>query len=65
MLREDTNGQFRNGMSQRLVLAEKLQALTDENLYLERHLAAMVLNNRMLQSLRSRSKASNFKMVQN
>jgi hypothetical protein len=65
MLRENRNGQFRDEMSQRLVFSKKLQALTDENLYLERHLAAMVLDNRMLQSLRSRSKASNFKMVQN
>lgn len=54
MLRESRNGQFRAEMSETLDFAQRLQALTDENLYLERHLAAMVTSNRVLQSMRSR-----------
>ena len=54
MLHDDRGQQLRDGMSEALGLAQKLQWLTDENVYLERHLAAMVLNNRALQSMRSR-----------
>ena len=53
-VRDDRGQQLRDGMSEALGLAQKLQLLTDENLYLEQHLAAMVLNNRVLQSMRSR-----------
>ena len=56
MLCDDRGRQLRAGMSEALGLAQKLQALTDENVYLERHLATMVLNNRVLQSMRSRKK---------
>ena len=54
ILCDDRSWQLRAGMSEALGLAQKLQALTDENLYLERHLASMVTSNRVLQSMRSR-----------
>ena len=38
----------------------KLQALKQENFYLEEHLAAMVLNNRALQSIRSKKHGFKF-----
>ena len=60
LLRDDKGWQLRAGMSEALGLVQKLQALTDENLYLERHLAAMVLNNRMLESMRSRKSSFKF-----
>jgi hypothetical protein len=62
MLREDRNQQSWAGMSKTFGFAQKLQALLDENMHLERHLAALVLNNRALQSMRSRSQASNGKI---
>ena len=54
VLHDDRGRQLRDAMLEALGLAQKLQWLTDENLYLEQHLAAMVLNNRALQSMRSR-----------
>ena len=54
MVRDDRGRQLRGGISEALGLAQQLQVLTDENVYLERHLAAMVQNNRVLQSMRSR-----------
>jgi len=47
-------GGLRGGMLEALGLAQKLQWLTDEILFLEQHLAAMMLNNRALQSKRLR-----------
>ena len=58
--RDDRGQQLRDGMSEALGLAQKLQWLTDENLYLEQHLAAMVPNNRGLQSMRSRKPGFKF-----
>ena len=54
MLRDDRGRQLRGGMLEALDLAQKLQWLTDEILFLEQHLAAMMLNNRALQSKRLR-----------
>jgi len=54
MLREERGQQSRVGMSGTIERAQKLQALKDANLHLEQHLSAMVLNNRVLQSMRSR-----------
>jgi hypothetical protein len=51
---DDRGRQLKAGMSEALGLAQKLQALTDENVYLERHLAVMVQGNRLLQSIRAR-----------
>ncbi len=48
------SGQLEGGVLGALGLAQRLQALTDENLYLEQRLEAMVMNNRALQSMRSR-----------
>jgi regulator of replication initiation timing len=62
MLSEDENQQLGVGMSETFGLAQKLQALLDENMHLEQHLADMVLRNRVLQSMRSRSQASNGKI---
>ena len=56
---DDRGRQLKTGMSEALGLAQKVQALTDESGYLERHLAAMVLNNRALQYMCS--KKSSFK----
>ncbi len=44
--RVETEGTFRRAL--------RLQALKQENLHLEQHLAAMVLSNRALQSIRSK-----------
>jgi hypothetical protein len=52
-------------MSETLELEQKLRALTDENLYLERRLEVMMISNRALQTIRSRGQAENFKMVRN
>ena len=54
LLREDIGGQPKSGVLGAFSCALKLQMLMDENVHLEQHLAAMVLNNRMLQSMRSR-----------
>ena len=43
-----------------LGLAQKLRALTDENTYLERHLAVMMRNNQRLQSMSSKINNLNF-----
>jgi hypothetical protein len=60
MLHEVTNGQSRVGASETISLAQKLQALTDENSNLERRLQALVMNNRALQSMRSRKLSFKF-----
>ena len=52
-------GQYGVGMLGAFSLALKLQALKDENLHLEEHLAAMVLNNRVLQSMLQKNPVSN------
>ncbi len=50
-LSEDRSGDCRVGMSGSLSRAQKLQALKDENFYLEQRLAAMALHNQMLKSM--------------
>jgi hypothetical protein len=60
MLREDRSQQSLVEMSGTIERAQKLQALKDENSYLEQHLAAMVLDNRVLQSIRSKKASFKF-----
>jgi len=57
---EDRSGQYKVGMLGAFSRALKLQMLMDENLYLEQRLVAMVLNNRALQSMRSRKPSFKF-----
>ena len=53
-LSENKSGSERDGMSGSFWRELKLRMLKAENSYLEQHLAAMVLNNRALQSIRSK-----------
>jgi hypothetical protein len=54
------SGEGRTGTLGAFSRALELQALKDENLHLERHLAVMVQSNRILQSMRSKKASFKF-----